>query len=304
MASGMLRGTCTHCTQEAALVTATSRGAQSRTDQVIRSLEVDIESGTLAPGEVLPSTDDLATQFAVSKDTINKAMKALRSKGLIETKQRSKRTVSTHLAPPRQEPIKTSQPTAVLIGGYAGTGKSELGRMLSHETGWALVDKDTVSRPLVEMALETMGRSPHDRESVTYLSTVRPREYEALDMTAAENIGAGSSVILSAPYLKEFTDEAWLRRTKSTLESAGARVVFIWVTCDFDSMLMYLRRRGAARDASKLANWDAYASGLDLEFRPSVDHIRVENSVSSAPLKEQAREIVRKLVTTEAGGAK
>jgi len=285
-------------------VTATSRGAQSRTDQVIRSLEVDIESGTLAPGEVLPSTDDLATQFAVSKDTINKAMKALRAKGLIETKQRSKRTVSTHLAPPRQEPIKTVQPTAVLIGGYAGTGKSELGRMLSHETGWALVDKDTVSRPLVEMALETMGRSPHDRESVTYLSTVRPREYEALDMTAAENIGAGSSVILSAPYLKEFTDEAWLRRTKSTLESAGARVVFIWVTCDFDSMLMYLRRRGAARDASKLANWDAYASGLDLEFRPSVDHIRVENSVSSAPLKEQAREIVRKLVTTEAGGAK
>lgn len=272
------------------------KGAQSLVQQVVRGLETDIQSGVLAPGQILPPTSELANQWQVSSFTINTAMKELQKRGLIESKARSKRTVAARaLSQPRTEPLKPPQPTAVLIGGYAGTGKSELGRMLAHETGWALVDKDTITRPLVEMALETMGQSPHDRESDTYLSTVRPREYEAMSMTAEENITAGSSVILSAPYLKEFMDVAWLHRTKSMLEAAGARVVFVWVRCDVESMYHYLRRRGAARDTHKLSNWKDYCSNLQMDFRPTVEHLLVDNSLSAAPLKDQAHHIVRSL---------
>lgn len=298
MKSGTLCLLCQHChAQEVTVVTTAPRGTHTRVQQVIRSIRTDIEAGGLTPGEVLPSTTELSTQFGVSKDTINKAMKELQTLGLVEGLQRSKRRVATtSAATTRREPLKPPTPTAILIGGYAGTGKSELGRMLAHETGWSLVDKDTITRPLVEMALETMGGSPHDRESDTYLSTVRPREYEALSMTAEENIGAGASVILSAPYLKEFTDQSWLLRTRSELEAAGARVVFIWVTCDLDSMLMYLRKRGAARDAAKLSHWSEYAAGLRLDFRPGVPHVLVDNSVSAEPLRDQAKRIVQTLM--------
>ena len=36
-------------------------------------------------------------------------------------------------------------------------------------TGWPMLDKDTMTRPVVEAALEITGQPPNDRESETYL---------------------------------------------------------------------------------------------------------------------------------------
>jgi predicted kinase len=161
-----------------------------------------------------------------------------------------------------------------MVGGYAGSGKSELSRIIARETGWAMLDKDTITRPVVERVLEALGRSPHDRESPVYLSEVRPREYEALAAAIRENLECGNSVVATAPYIREFADAAWLERTAN------------------DYAEFNLRRRGAARDTAKLADWQQYSTGLDLDFRPGIDHVVIDNCTSSAPLQVQALKIL------------
>jgi hypothetical protein len=142
------------------------------------------------------------------------------------------------------------------------------------------------------MALEALELSPNDRESAKYLSTVRPREYEALVSATNENVDCGLSVVVTAPFLREFGDSAWLERTTAALSDRGAAVTFVWIHCDEDTMRTYVRHRGAARDAAKMADWTAYVDGIDIDFRPAVPHVVVENSATSAPLKAQAAKLV------------
>ena len=54
----------------------------------------------------------------------------------------------------RQE---TEAPTILVVGGYAGSGKTELGRIIARLIGWRLFDKDSATGPVVEMALVELG---------------------------------------------------------------------------------------------------------------------------------------------------
>jgi hypothetical protein len=65
-------------------------------------------------------------------------------------------------------------------------------------------------------------------------------------------------------------------------------------------MHTYLRHRGAARDASKLADWPHYLSAINTEFRPAVDdHFLVDNSVDSEPLRDQAKRLINTTMQKE-----
>ncbi|WFE32931.1 GntR family transcriptional regulator [Micromonospora sp. WMMD975] len=271
---------------------------EARHQQVARNIRNDIEAGRLAHGTPLPSTRKLAEEWDVSVFTITEAMKVLAEEGLVINESRSKRVVN---APDqlRRSEVRPQRPRVILVGGYAGSGKTELGRILARETGWPMLDKDTLTRPVVEAALETLGLSPHDRESQTYLSKVRPREYEALQDAASENVQCGNSVIVTAPFIREFSDPAWLARTRAFYEAAKAVVTVVWVYCDADTMLTYVRRRGAARDAYKLADWDGYLGVINLDFRPVDAHLVVDNCASSSPLQEQAKELVKGILADE-----
>ena len=264
-------------------------------ERVARTIRADIHSGRLRHGQVLPSTRELATEWGTSVHTISEAMRLLMADGLVVSKSRSQRVVN---APDqdetRGEVHRLEKPVVLLIGGYAGSGKSELARMVSRETGWAVIDKDTITRPVVEAALEILGASPHDRESEVYLTRIRPREYEAVTAAIEEQLECGNSVIASAPFLREFADLSWIHRVQATFTALGAEVIVVWVRCDPESMHTYIRRRGAARDATKLANWEEYVSGLTLDFQPPVDHVTVENSLNSEPLQAQAARLVNK----------
>ncbi|GAA0469507.1 hypothetical protein Aca07nite_27750 [Actinoplanes capillaceus] len=264
---------------------------ESRTRQVARNIRTAIEAGVLKDGQVLPSTRELAVQWGVSVFTITEAMKILTQEGLVISQSRSKRTVH---APNQREhaEIRSVRPNVILIGGYAGSGKSELGRILARETGWSMIDKDTITRPVVEATLELIGLSPNDRESDSYMRLVRPREYEALAATMIENVECGNSAIITAPFIREFSDSAWISRTQAKLAALNAATTLVWVHCDIDTMHTYLRGRGAARDAGKLGDWAGYLEKIDVGFRPNAPHRLIENSVSSAPLHEQARELV------------
>lgn len=267
---------------------------EGRAQQITRHIRTEIEAGRLRHGQALPSTRQLASEWGVSVNTIASALRELIDEGLVTSRDRAGRYVN---APdqPGLRAEKPSTPQVVLIGGYAGSGKTELGRIITRTTGWPILDKDTLTRPVVEAALELLGESPNDRESETYLTVVRPTEYEALISAMTENVECGASVVVTAPFLREFNDHAWLDRVAATCTSLGAEVSFVWVYCDADSMRTYLRHRGAARDAGKLSNWSAYLNTINLDFRPPVKHHVVDNSLGGAPLQDQAAEIVHQL---------
>ncbi|MEU4444395.1 hypothetical protein AB0K14_19080 [Actinosynnema sp. NPDC050801] len=69
-----------------------------------------------------------------------------------------------------------------------------------------------------------------------------------------ENVQRGNSAIVTASFIKEFKDLAWLNRIEATCREVGAKVSVAWVYCDADTMHTYIRHRGAARDAAKLSN--------------------------------------------------
>ncbi|MBO0611106.1 GntR family transcriptional regulator [Myceligenerans salitolerans] len=268
-------------------------------DRVEHILRNDIEAGRLRDGEALPSTRALAEQMGVSVWTINKAMEQLAAEGLVENVSRSRRIVRSGITP-HAAPDETRKPHTFLIGGYAGSGKSELARVLSRLTGSAIVDKDTITRPVVERLLEELGQLPYDRESPAYLEHARPHEYEALLSTIQENADVGLGVIGAAPFIREFQDPAWIERVSTRLSAAGIGLTLVWVHCDASTMLTYLKRRGAARDTAKLANWGDYLSGVDLAYRPAAEHVIIDNSATSEPLQAQAS---RMLTTIHSGAA-
>lgn len=259
-------------------------------ERVERILRNDIEAGRLRDGEALPSTRALADQMGVSAWTVNKAMEHLAADGLVENVSRSRRIVRSGITPPANG--APSRPHVFLIGGYAGSGKSELARVLSRLTGSAIVDKDTITRPVVERLLEELGRPAHDRESQTYLEQVRSHEYEALQATIQENADVGVGLIATAPFMREFQDAAWIDRVSTRLNAAGVGLTLVWVRCDASTMHTYLKRRGAARDTGKLADWSDYVAGIDLDFQPVADHIIIDNSASSEPLQGQATKML------------
>jgi hypothetical protein len=75
----------------------------------------------------------------------------------------------------------------------------------------------------------------------------------------------------------------------------NADPIFVWVYCDTGTMRTYVRRRGAARDANKLADWPGYLKFIDINFRPPMDHYVIDNCASSTPLQMQARELLKSL---------
>jgi DNA-binding transcriptional regulator YhcF (GntR family) len=275
---------------------------ESRTRQVARNIRTSIEAGHLKDGQALQSTRDLAKQWNVSVHTISEAMKLLMDEGLVVSESRSKRIVHAPGQRQRNE-VRTTAPHLVLIGGYAGSGKSELGRILARETGWPMIDKDTITRPVVEAMLETIGHSANDRESEEYMTLVRPREYEALMATMVENVECGNSVIATAPFIREFNDTAWIERTRERLSTLNATMSLVWVHCDAETMHMYLRGRGAARDAGKLGDWPSYLDSITIGFRPKAPHFVIENSGSSTPLQQQARDLIAAVMNDETGKA-
>ena len=283
------------CAESEQPVSDPVRPPETLKEQVVRIVRQRVEAGELRDGEALPPTRTLADSMGVSVFTISEAMKELATAGYVENHKNSRRVIRNPNAGVTPSPLATTQPTVVFVGGYAGSGKTEFGRVLARLTRWPIIDKDTTTRPVVECALAVLDRPEYDRESPIYLEQIRPREYEALQATALENIECGVSAIVTAPFLREVTNPAWIARTTSLFESRGARVEFVWLRCDLDTMKTYIRHRGAARDTGKLGDWDAYVKGVDAGFVPPVPHTIIENGTHAEPLQPQAERFIASL---------
>ncbi|MEU0565178.1 AAA family ATPase [Nonomuraea sp. NPDC005983] len=190
------------------------------------------------------------------------------------------------------------KPILTLVGGYAGSGKTEFSRFLSDITGWAFLDKDSLTRAMVERLLVSLGGDPHDRHTDLYLREVRPLEYRCLMEAAFDNLNVGTSAILSAPFIAELADPDWVCRLTNRCAAKGIDVAVVWVRCDVESMREYIEFRGAARDAWKLQNWDAYTSGLNTDTSPPTAHTTVDNRLGAAiSLADQTRETLKRILS-------
>ncbi|MFB6957764.1 AAA family ATPase [Streptomyces sp. NPDC056309] len=191
----------------------------------------------------------------------------------------------------------TERLTLALVAGYAGSGKSEAGKLLAAATGWAMLDKDTLSRSMTERLLQAMGGDPDDRHSPAYLDHVRPLEYECLMKAAWENLECGISVVLVAPFLSEAADAQWASRVTRRCRRLSARFEALWVDSDAESMRERLISRNASRDTWKLAHWPAYVNGIDLTLRPVTPHHLIDNRITaSRPLAEQLEAVAHRLL--------
>ncbi|MFC5027253.1 AAA family ATPase [Streptomyces sp. DSM 41987] len=182
-------------------------------------------------------------------------------------------------------------PTVVLVGGFAGSGKSEFAKFLGGMTGWPILDKDSITRPLVDQLLVALGGEANDRSSELYREKVRPLEYRCLMEATWDNVDCGISTILDAPFVYEFSRADWMQRFHNRCRSKRVSVVTIWVRCDPESMREYIEFRSAARDMWKLDSWDEYVSTLDLELRPQGPHFVVDNRLGAAiAMVDEARD--------------
>lgn len=181
--------------------------------------------------------------------------------------------------------------TLTLVGGYAGSGKSEIARFLGMVTAWAVLDKDTLTGPMVEQLLRAHGADPDDRHSELYAGHVRPYEYRCLMDAAWDNLGCGVSVVLDAPFVGQFSNPEWMRGLTDRCAAERVTLHSVWVAADPASMREHIEFRGTPRDAWKLRNWDTYAAGLDPETRPVTPHFVVDNRHGTAvALADRARE--------------
>ncbi|MFD3943605.1 AAA family ATPase [Streptomyces sp. NPDC058579] len=184
-------------------------------------------------------------------------------------------------------------PSVVLVGGFAGSGKSEFAKFLGGLTGWPILDKDSLTRPLVDQLLIALGGEAHDRSSDLYREKVRPLEYRCLMEAAWDNVDCGISTILDAPFISEFSQADWMQRFHNRCRSKRVSVATIWVECDPESMREYIEFRGAARDAWKMESWDDYLSSLNLELRPQGPHFVVDNKLGAAvAMVDEARDVL------------
>ncbi|MGW8431469.1 AAA family ATPase [Curtobacterium citreum] len=204
------------------------------------------------------------------------------------------------IAGPRQLPTRpsapagtvsaapSSSPYVVLVAGYAGSGKSEFSRRVSEGLAWPLLDKDSLSGPLVEGLISRITGDPNDRHSQQYLNLVRPLEYQALLDSTLDNVRAGLSAVVTAPFLLELSNPQWVSQLRNVLKTLDAKLHIVWVDCDEHMMRARITQRGAGRDTWKLNNWDDYIRSVNPEpFRVTADDV-VDNTLEAFTSLEQA----------------
>ncbi len=168
----------------------------------------------------------------------------------------------------------------ILVAGYAGSGKTRVGKDLARRLQGCYLDKDTMSSPLVERLLAELDQPAGDRDGAVYRAIVRPLEYEGLMAAGLEAAELGAEVILSAPFLVQLTDPQWATNLASGASEREVQLRVVWVAANLKTLQRRMRERGSPRDAKKLADWHNYAAELDerLDERFDLPTRRLENS--------------------------
>jgi len=160
--------------------------------------------------------------------------------------------------------------TTFIVCGSPGAGKSTYAKKLAAERGATLLDIDTVTERLVQLALHEAGHDPDDRDSGYFKLTFRDPIYETLFDIARENIPF-QDVVVVGPFTKEQRDPEWPLRLSQFL---GSAVQVYYVTCPSEIRKRRLAERGNPRDLAKLWDWDEYIQYYE-EKPPVFEHVLI-----------------------------
>jgi len=164
---------------------------------------------------------------------------------------------------------------AILIGGAPATGKSTLATALAPRLGAALLDLDVVTGPLTTVIGDLIGVP--DLADPRIAGLTRAPRYDTLFAVAEDILRGGLPVVLVAP----FTAERSRDRFAAVAGRLQAPATLVWLRLPPHLLVERLTRRGAARDAGKLARPDVFIGGLD-QGPPTAPHALVNAAATTA----------------------
>ena len=164
--------------------------------------------------------------------------------------------------------------TLYIVAGLPASGKSTYGRTLAANRKAALLDIDSASEPIVRAGLSLAGQDPDDRDSAVFKRAFRSPIYDTLFQVAQDNL-PHSNVVIVGPFTAELRDPNWPTRLKREL---SAKVEIHYTQCDDETRRQRMIERDEARDASKLANWDAHVSYYQDAPLPACPHTLVDTT--------------------------
>jgi predicted kinase len=182
-------------------------------------------------------------------------------------------------------------PRALLIGGAPATGKSTLAGALAPRLGAALLDLDVATGPLTSVVAGLLGAT--DLSAPELAARTRAPRYETLFALAAENLRAGLSVVLVAPFTAERTAAGW-HATVDRLQPYADGPVLVWLHLPPGELAGRLIRRAATRDRDKLRSPDAFLATVDPD-PPAVPHLALDAMLPVADLAERVLAHLRRI---------
>ena len=164
--------------------------------------------------------------------------------------------------------------TAYLVCGSPGAGKSVYGKQLATDRKAALLDIDTVTERLVQVALAESGHDAGDRDSEYFKRTFRVPIYKTLFDIARKNLPI-QNVIIVGPFTQELRNPEWPSQVSEIL---GCPVEVHYVYCSPEIRRERLSRRANPRDSAKLRDWQHHIQYYGAEEPPSFPHVFIDTS--------------------------
>jgi predicted kinase len=172
-----------------------------------------------------------------------------------------------------------------MISGAPGTGKSTLAAALAPRLGAAVLDLDVATGPLTDVVSGLISAT--DLSDPRLAELTRAPRYETLFALAEDNLRAGMSVVLVAPFAAERAPDGW-GAVAARLGPHAAGLVLVWLHLTDHQLIDRLTRRGAARDTDKVRNPGAYLTAVDRD-PPTVAHLALD---ATAPVEDLVARVV------------
>jgi len=160
-----------------------------------------------------------------------------------------------------------------IVCGSPGAGKTTYARKLVAAKNATLLDIDTVTERMVQIALRESGSDPNDRDSEYFKRIFREPIYATLFDIARENL-LFHDVVVVGPFTKEIRDPTWPSKLSKTLSGP---VEVHYITCPPETRKQRLTDRGDTRDLAKLRDWENYVQYYE-ENPPVFEHVLIDNS--------------------------